>query len=155
MQQAAQVPPTVAVLDDDIRFIRMVERVLAEHQIGVFGVTTLDLDEATRVIRESGCGIALVDVFMYGSAAGFDVIERLRQNSETSGLRVIVTSGARRELGKRVGFLQQHDCDVLVKPFEPDELIARVVPMQTAPRLVSRDGRARVRRVASAAHVSA
>jgi DNA-binding response OmpR family regulator len=154
VQQLIGVPPTVAVLDDDIRFIRMVERVLNEQQIGVLGVTTLDLDEATRVIRESGCSIALVDVFMYGSAAGFDVVERLREDSETTDLRVIVTSGARRELGKRVGFLQQHDCDVLVKPFLPDELVARV--LQTEPHdIVSYEARAVAKTTASPARASA
>lgn len=117
----------VAVLDDDIRFIRMVERVLNQEDVGVCPVTTMDLDEAVRVIGASECRMVLVDIFMYGSAAGFELIERLRGDAETAKLPIVVTSGARREIGKRVTFLQDNDCDVLLKPFTPQELVARVV----------------------------
>jgi two-component system response regulator MprA len=117
----------VAVLDDDIRFIRRVERVLNQEDVGVCAVTTMDLDEAVRVIGGSECNMVLVDIFMYGSAAGFDLIERLRSAEATARLPIIVTSGARREIGKRVTFLQENNCDVLLKPFAPQDLVARVL----------------------------
>jgi len=41
-------------------------------------------------------------------------------------LPIIVASGARREIGRRVEFLQAHRCTVLLKPFGADELIAKV-----------------------------
>jgi DNA-binding response OmpR family regulator len=124
----------VAVLDDDIKFIRMVERVLNSQEMGICPVTTVDLDEAVRVIGESDCQVALVDIFMYGSAAGFDVIERLRSNPATAEMPLIVTSAARREVAKHLQFLRQHHCDVLFKPFDCDELIEHVTAPVRVPK---------------------
>ena len=42
----------VAVLDDDIKFIRLVERVLRQEHIDVLPITTLDLDEAVTIARQ-------------------------------------------------------------------------------------------------------
>jgi len=117
---------SVAVLDDDIKFIRLVERVLRDEHIDVQPVTTLDLDEAVRVVEQSGCSAALVDIFMYGDCAGFTLIEKLRANPSTADLPLIVTSGAHREVGRKVGFLVKNKCSVLLKPFEVDDLVAKV-----------------------------
>lgn len=130
-------PPraVVAVLDDDIRFIRMVERVLREENIAVHPVTTLDLDEAVAVVAAERCDLALVDVFMYDNAAGFDLVERLRACPATSRLPLVVSSGARREVARRIEFLREHQCALLLKPFTPDELIATVRQHLAAPAL--------------------
>ena len=116
----------VAVLDDDIKFIRLVERVLRDEHIDVLPITTLDLEEAARIVAESGCLAALVDIYMYGDAAGFTLIEKLRAHPATAHLPLIVTSGAHREVGRKVSFLVEHNCMVLLKPFEVADLIAKV-----------------------------
>ena len=116
----------VAVLDDDIKFIRLVERVLRDEHIDVLPITTLDLEEAARIVAESGCLAALVDIYLYGDAAGFTLIEKLREHPATRDLPLIVTSGAHRELGRKVAFLVEHNCTVLLKPFDVADLIARV-----------------------------
>jgi DNA-binding response OmpR family regulator len=118
--------PRIAVIDDDIRFIRMVERVLMLEGIGVQPVTTLDLDEAVSVVAQSGCRACLIDVMMYGAASGFELVERLRSDPATASIPLIVTSGARREIGRRVHFLQETECGLLLKPFAPEELVSRV-----------------------------
>lgn len=123
---------TIAVLDDDQRFIRMVERVLATDGLATEPVTTLDLDEACRVVAAVEPSLALVDVFMYGNAAGFDLVERLRANPATAHLPLLVTSGARREVASKLAFLQEHDCGVLLKPFDGEELLARIHKYESA-----------------------
>ena len=116
----------IAVLDDDIKFIRLVERVLQGIEIEIQPVTTPDLDEAVRVVRATGCQAALVDLYMYGDPSGFRLVEKLRGDPATNDLPVILTSGAHRELGRRVSFLVEHHCSVLLKPFSVQELLARV-----------------------------
>ena len=131
----------VAVLDDDIRFIRLVERVLRDEHIDVLPITTLDLEEAARIVGESGCIAALVDIYMYGDAAGFTLIEKLRAHPATSDLPLIVTSGAHREVGRKVAFLVEHKCTVLLKPFEVADLIAKVRGASTRKAKVQRRSR--------------
>jgi two-component system, OmpR family, alkaline phosphatase synthesis response regulator PhoP len=117
---------SVAVLDDDIKFIRLVERILRDEHLDVQPVTTLDLDEAVRVVEQSGCRAALIDVYMYGDCAGFALVEKLRANPATANLPLIVTSAAHREVGRKVGFLVKNNCSVLLKPFDVDDLVAKV-----------------------------
>jgi CheY-like chemotaxis protein len=114
------------VLDDDVQFIRMVERILKSDGLPIQPVTTPDLDEAVRVVAMTNCRVALVDIYMYGEAAGFELVERLREHPGTSDLPLIVTSGAYREIARRVPFLQQHGCSILAKPFEVDALISQI-----------------------------
>lgn len=116
----------VVVIDDDLQFIRMVERALKAEGIPVQAVTTPDVDEAAAIVARSGCRAALVDVYMYGETLGFTLIERLRGEPSTASVPLIVTSGARREIGRRVEFLQAQGCGVLLKPFALDELLTRV-----------------------------
>jgi DNA-binding response OmpR family regulator len=104
----------------------MVERGLATEGITVQPVTTMDVDEAVHVIQAGRCQAAFVDVFMYGDALGFSLVERLRGNAATRTLPIVVTSGARREIGRHVEFLQEHRCAVLLKPFDLGDIIARV-----------------------------
>ena len=116
----------VAVLDDDIRFIRMVERILQHEQMSIQPITTMDIDEALGVITATRCDAAIIDVYMYGSQLGFTLVEHLRAHPATANLPIVVASGARREIGKRVDFLQAHRCGVLLKPFEIDELVLKL-----------------------------
>jgi len=116
----------VVVIDDDLQFIRMVERALKAEGIPVQAVTTPDVDEAAAIVARSGCRAALVDVYMYGETLGFTLIERLRGEASTAFVPLIVTSGARREIGRRVAFLQANGCGVLIKPFAIEELLGRL-----------------------------
>jgi len=120
------IPGRVAVLGDDIRFIRMVESMLGSEGIQVEPVTTPDVDEAVRVISATGCAAALVDLYMYGDAQGYRLVDALRDNPGTAGLPLIVTSGAHRELGRRAGYLVDRRCSVLLKPFRIEDLLDRL-----------------------------
>jgi CheY-like chemotaxis protein len=120
-----QPPGTVAVFDDDVRFIRYVERVLAFERLAVVPVTTIDEHEAVRVVAEARCAAALVDLRMYGDAmAGFRFVEVLRQTTATSRLPVCLVTAELPELRRRRELVESYDCAVLPKPFGPDELLA-------------------------------
>ncbi len=116
----------VAVFDDDIQFIRLVERVLKCVNIDIEPVTTPNVEEAVRVVSCGGCQAALVDLYMYGDIRGLQMVEELRHNPDTAELPLIVTSAAHRELGRRVSFLVEHHCSVLLKPFSIDDLLNRI-----------------------------
>ena len=68
--------------------------------------------------------LVILDVMRPG-LDGFEVCRALRSVEATRDLPVIFLS-ARSDLGDRVAGLDQGAVDYLVKPFEPDELLARV-----------------------------
>jgi DNA-binding NarL/FixJ family response regulator len=57
-------------------------------------------------------------------ASGYELCHELRDRFE--GIRVVFISGVRTEPFDRVGGLLMGADDYLVKPFDPDELVARV-----------------------------
>jgi len=116
----------VVVLDDDVQFLRMVERVLRSHGIRTELVTTPDLANAADVVAAINPRLVIVDVFMYGEAAGLSFIKLLRSRPENVELPIVVTSGAHSELARQQQFLRHHRCRVLPKPFGVDDLLEAV-----------------------------
>ena len=117
----------IAVCDDDIRFIRYVERALACADVAMTPVTTLDLDEAVRVLAASGCDAALVDLCMYDDRhAGFRLVERIRACAPTASLPLFLATGDVREAMRHQDLLQAHHCELLAKPFGPEELMSTI-----------------------------
>jgi CheY-like chemotaxis protein len=123
----------VAVFDDDVRFIRYVERVLSMERIETVPITTFDAGEAVRVAAESGCNAALVDLRMYNDpAAGFAFVQALREDPRTSNLPVCLVTGELTELKRRRDLIDHYGCSVLPKPFTPDDLLG-VLGLTAAP----------------------
>jgi CheY-like chemotaxis protein len=124
----SQLPPVrrIALVDDDTQYIRMVERVLFGERTEVVPITTLDIEEAVEIVAGGEFSLVVIDIMMYGNAAGFDVVEQLRRREPTRHVPIVIASGAQREIGRRVDFLREHNCTVLLKPFDPEELIASV-----------------------------
>lgn len=66
--------------------------------------------------------------------SGHEILERLRRDSEFSNIPVIVIT-AKNELGDKIKAFELGADDYLVKPFQPEELVARM-------RIMARRGRA-------------
>ena len=66
--------------------------------------------------------------------SGHDILERLRRDTEFSNIPVIVIT-AKNELGDKLRAFELGADDYLVKPFQPEELVARM-------RILARRGRA-------------
>ena len=135
-------PNCVVVFDDDVRYIRLVERVLACAGIRVEPITTVDVNDGVKIVEAHAPLAVLVDIFMYDAARGYDFIERLRGDPATRRIPIIVASGADRELRRNAAWLEELGCDVLQKPFPADELVESVrrAPLRRKPLLINGDG---------------
>jgi len=133
---------SVIVFDDDVRFIRLVERILACEDMRVEPITTLDVDDGLKIVQAHDPLAVLVDIFMYDAARGYDFIERLRGDAVTRSIPIIVTSGADRELRRSSAWFEELGCDVLLKPFPADALVELVLRAshRRQPALISGNG---------------
>ena len=149
------------LLADDDPDIRMFLEITLE--IAGFSVlAAADGDEAVELAREHRPDVVLLDVMMPG-ADGLEATRRLRDDPRTSDLPIILVT-ARSSGGDKVEGLQAGADDYVTKPFDPDELVARVraaVRRSSAMRQVSPlsglPGNTRIeaeleRRVATGAH---
>lgn len=112
----------ILVADDDPLIIRLLEHRLRHRGYDVIsapdGETALDL-----AIREKP-DLILLDGRMPG-LDGFEVLRRLKENPETIQIPVVMLT-ARSQEGDIVDGLTSGAADYMVKPFIPEELIARI-----------------------------
>ncbi len=113
----------VLVVDDDFMVAeihrRFVDRVDGFRTVGVARTGT----EALRAARELRPDLILLDVYL-PDMTGLEVLQRLR--SDGDGVGVIMITAAR-ELDTVSGALDGGAADYLIKPFEFDQLQAKLV----------------------------
>jgi two-component system response regulator MprA len=112
-------PARVLVVDDDPRMLSMMRRVL---EVDGYSVATADEgDAAIELLRREAVDLLILDVMLPGSN-GFEVCRRVRRESAVP----ILMLTARDEAIDKVTGLDCGADDYVVKPFNPDELTARV-----------------------------
>jgi len=112
---------TVVVADNDDAFRSLLTGVYARA-----GYTVRDLatgEEALDAVRSERPSLVVIDVRLDGMS-GYDVCRVLRENYGDA-LPIIFVSGERTEAFDRVAGLRLGADDYLVKPIDPDELLAR------------------------------
>jgi two-component system, OmpR family, response regulator MprA len=110
---------TILVVDDDPRILSVVSRGL--HFEGYTVQTAADGAEALRIARENPPNAVVLDVMLPG-IDGLEVCRRLRR-----GMNVpILMLTARDAVPDRIAGLDSGADDYLVKPFDFDELVARI-----------------------------
>ncbi len=109
----------ILVIDDDLSITTALRRALSFE--GYTVDVALDGEEGLRKARDVAPDLVILDVLMPG-IDGFEVCRRLRAGDDTP----ILMLTARDEVADRVRGLDAGADDYLVKPFAPDELLARV-----------------------------
>lgn len=109
----------ILVVDDDQRIRDNLKRHLAYDGYQVD--TAADANEAFRQIAESPPDLVVLDVMLPGMS-GLEICRRIRQVDDVP----ILMLTAKDTLEDKVGGLDSGADDYLVKPFQPEELLARV-----------------------------
>jgi two-component system response regulator CpxR len=109
----------VLIVDDDIKLCTMLREYLGHHEIDLEmrhdGTSGLEAAFANKY------DLILIDV-MLPDMDGFELLQRLRQTSHA----FVLLLTARGEAADRIRGLQLGADDYLPKPFDPEELIARI-----------------------------
>lgn len=116
---------TVLIVEDDDGLRAYVAELLREAGHSVQAAATGE--EALAAARRERPAIALLDVNLPG-VSGYEVCRTLR-SLYGDGLPILFVSGERTESFDRVAGLLLGGDDYLVKPFAPDELLARVASL--------------------------
>jgi two-component system response regulator MprA len=115
--------PTVLIVDDDQKLLKMLQRTMTYEGLSV--VTASNGQEALEQVDACQPEIIVLD-WMMPKMDGLEVVQRLRaENNQTH----ILMLTARDALENRVEGLESGADDYLVKPFSPIELVARVHAM--------------------------
>ena len=113
---------TILLVEDEAAIRDMVKITLAEHGYRVLGVP--DSATALEKIYQSPPDLVLLD-WMLPDLSGLDLARRLKQDSATSEIPLIMLTAKVEEADKVRGLNVGAD-DYVTKPFSPRELAARI-----------------------------
>src|SRR5512137_878851 len=112
--------PTVLVVDDDQKLLKMLQRTLVYENLNV--LTAINGEEALPIIDAQKPDLLIVD-WMMPKMDGVTLIRHLRADENKT---MVLMLTARDAIENRVDGLESGADDYLVKPFAPPELVARV-----------------------------
>lgn len=112
----------ILIADDDLEIADLLRFTFEQEKYTV--IVANDGEEALRLVKEEKPDIVILDVNM-PKMTGFEVTERIRQDSSTCLIPVIMLTSLSRAKDKLTGIKLGAD-DYLNKPFEPFELVSRV-----------------------------
>jgi two-component system response regulator MprA len=115
--------PTVLIVDDDARLLKMLQRTLTYENLKV--VTATNGLEALAVVSAQTPDLIILD-WMMPKMDGLAFMQKLRDDENQT---MILMLTARDAIENRVEGLESGADDYLVKPFAPAELVARVHAM--------------------------
>jgi two-component system response regulator MprA len=115
--------PTVLIVDDDPKLLKMLQRTLTYENLTVF--TASNGLEALPLVQEQKPELIILDWLM-PKMDGITFIEKLRESDDQT---MVLMLTARDAIENRVEGLESGADDYLVKPFAPAELVARVHAM--------------------------
>ena len=109
----------IMVVDDEMHIRELVRFYL--DKAGVDTIEAANAEEALDIVENQYIDLAVVDIMMPGMD-GFELVEQMRQYRE---FPVIMLTAKSQSKDKLRGFSLGID-DYVTKPFDPDELMARV-----------------------------
>ena len=115
--------PTVLIIDDDPKLLKMLGRTLVYENLDV--LTATNGLEALPIVRSQHPDLIIAD-WMMPKMDGLSFIQKLRDEENET---MILMLTARDAIENRVEGLESGADDYLVKPFAPAELVARVHAM--------------------------
>ena len=114
---------TVVVVEDTPELLDLIASILSDEGYRVVPCQQAALAHA--LIARERPDLVVLDLRMAG-VAEWEILDALKADGATADIPVIVCSGAADELRAAEPRLRALGCDILLKPFDIDDLIARV-----------------------------
>jgi DNA-binding response OmpR family regulator len=113
---------TILVCDDDPLLVDLLSFRLAAKGFAI--VTASDGAEALEMLEKSALDAIILDAMM-PVVDGFEVLRQIRESPQTADIPVLMLT-ARQQENDIVGAFELGANDYMIKPFIPEELVARL-----------------------------
>src|SRR5438093_5105395 len=110
------------VINDTQEILELFREILVEeagYEVTLSSFEPLMMDR----VKEIKPDLIISDHVFGEEKVGWQFLQRLKMDRETTGIPIIICSGAVRELKEMEGYLMSKNIGVLYKPFDIDELL--------------------------------
>jgi DNA-binding response OmpR family regulator len=115
--------PRILAVDDVPDNLELIREVFENEPYDI--ATALNAEEALQLAREAFPDVAIVDVQM-PDVGGYELCRKLRELTHSRRLPVVFLTANRTSAGDVVQGLDAGGCDYITKPFDAEELRARI-----------------------------
>ncbi|MBN1825321.1 MAG: response regulator [Candidatus Eisenbacteria bacterium] len=112
----------ILIVDDEVYILHILDFSLGAEGYEV--ITAADGEEAIERAKKEKPDLVVLDIMM-PKVDGFEACRRLKADSDTSAIPVILLTAKGREVDRRMGMEVGAD-DYIVKPFSPNKLIEKI-----------------------------
>ncbi len=112
----------VLVVDDEVYILHILEFSLSAEGFEV--ITANNGELAIEKAKQEKPDLIVLDIMM-PVLDGYETCRRLKRDSETKGIPVVLLTAKGRDVDKRLGF-EVGAVDYVIKPFSPNRLIDRI-----------------------------
>jgi DNA-binding response OmpR family regulator len=116
--------PIIAVVNDDTAFLNLMDTILSDE--GYRTIIWRQDDNAYEMIRRERPDLVILDIRMEHPEGGWHVVDLLRLDPETASIPLIICSADSAFLRDKAERLNELHCETLEKPFDLDDLLAKV-----------------------------
>ena len=116
-------PKRIAVIDDDVQLLELMETVLGGAGYEVR--TTADSLEAPRLVKEWKPDLVLLDIWM-PERGGWEVLELMKLDPALRRIPIILLTAAEEEVKATEPLVRGWKVEALFKPFEIPDLLAKI-----------------------------
>lgn len=114
----------VLIVDDSLEYLNFMQLLLADE--GFRADTAPTMDALQHHLLTALPDLVISDVRMPGQDA-FAVLDLLQADLRTATIPVLLCTGAVQEVEEQADRLKRRGVEVLLKPFDMDELLSRVI----------------------------
>jgi putative two-component system response regulator len=115
--------PKIVVIDDTTEILDLIDVVLTDEGFEV--ILCRDAAGALDTVAAERPSLIIADLRMAG-VERWELVDALTADARTGGTPIIVCSGAAAELKDAEGRMRAQGGDVLIKPFDINELVRKV-----------------------------
>lgn len=123
-------PPTIAVIDDDDPFLDLMHDLLTDEGHRV--VLGHGLTNALDMLRHALPDMVILDLRLGEVDAGIGVLRAMRVDAALRDIPVLICTAGVRTVDEHAAVIGALNAAVLLKPFDIEDLLARVMHMLPA-----------------------
>lgn len=116
--------PRICIIDDQIAFIRLCERILTSE--GYACETVRDLGSAQKEVAASQPEVVVLDIRLGAEADGLNILVELSTDERTRRIPIVICTASRDLLITHQALIEELGCEIVEKPFDVETFVSAI-----------------------------
>ncbi len=114
----------IMIINDTIEILELFREILTEegYEVSLYSYSIQDMGEVERLKPD----LIILDYIIGGEAVGWQTLQKLKMKRSTAHIPVLICTAAVNAIHEMEGFLKSKNVEIVLKPFDIDELLEAV-----------------------------